>query len=305
MTVFTHAHELIKTLREVTEEGIGMINTEKTTETLAAINRRIDSSPVVGIILGSGLGAVADAIEDATVIPYEEIPYWPRTTAIGHEGRLIFGKIEDVPVVAMQGRVHFYEGYAMDEVTFPVRIFGKLGVKSLIATNASGGINLGYSPGDLVAIYDHINFMGTNPLIGANDESGPRFPDMTYAYDREYIEQLLGVARSEGITLHKGVYIAFTGPSYETPAEIRMSRVLGADVVGMSTVPEVIVANHMGMRVCAISCVSNYAAGVTATKLNHEDVLEGMFRASDALANLIKGFLRTFWSVGSDRALCE
>ena len=301
MTVFTHAHELIKTLKEVSEEGMGMINTEKTTETLAAINRRIDISPAAGIILGSGLGAVADSIEDAVTIPYEEIPYWPRTTAIGHEGRLIFGRIEDVPVVAMQGRVHYYEGYAMDEVTFPVRIFGKLGVKSLIATNASGGVNLGYAPGDLVAIYDHINFMGTNPLIGANDDaSGPRFPDMTYAYDREYIDILTDVARSCGITLHKGVYIAFTGPSYETPAEIRMSRALGADVVGMSTVPEVIVANHMGMRVCAISCVSNHAAGVTTTKLHHKDVLEGMARASGNLAAIIRGFLRTFWNVNSE-----
>lgn len=293
MTVFTHAHELIKTIKEVTEEGIGMINAEKTTEALAAIQRKTTLRPQVGIVLGSGLGAVADAIENSITIPYEEIPYWPRTTAIGHAGCLIAGTLEGVPVIAMQGRVHYYEGYEMDEVTFPIRIFGELGVKTLFATNASGGINLGYSPGNLVAIYDHINYMGTNPLIGSNDEKwGPRFPDMTYAYDPAYIDLLCEIAREEKITLHKGVYIAFSGPSYETPAEIRMSRLLGADLVGMSTVPEVIVANHMGMKVCAVSCVSNYAAGVTAEKLHHQEVLDAMALASDSLARLIRGFVR-------------
>ncbi len=293
MTVFTHAHELIKTIKEVTEEGMDMIRSEKTTEAMAAIRRRTDTRPRVGIILGSGLGAVADAVENPVVIRYDEIPYWPRTTAVGHAGRLVIGMLEGVPVVTMQGRAHYYEGYAMDEITFPIRVFGELGVTSLFATNASGGVNLAYSPGDLVAIYDHINHMGTNPLIGPNEEKkGPRFPDMTYAYDREYIGILEEVARSEGITLRKGVYIAFTGPSYETPAEIRMSRLLGADLVGMSTVPEVIVANHMGMRVCAVSCVSNHAAGVMAERLSHEEVLEGMDRASGSLARLIRGFLR-------------
>lgn len=293
MTVFTHAHEIIKTLKEVTEEGIDMINTEKTTEALAAIRRRISVQPQVGIVLGSGLGAVAEAIENPVVVSYEEIPYWPRTTAIGHAGRLVSGTLEGVPVVVMQGRVHYYEGYDMDEVTFPTRILGELGIKTLFATNASGGINLGYAPGDLVAIYDHINFMGTNPLIGANnDKWGPRFPDMTYAYDRDYIDQLLHVAREEQIALHKGVYIAFTGPSYETPAEIRMARTLGADLVGMSTVPEVIVANHMGIRVAAVSCVSNHAAGVTANKLHHQEVLDAMTQASNALVKLVRGFLR-------------
>ncbi|MDR3331030.1 MAG: purine-nucleoside phosphorylase [Synergistaceae bacterium] len=271
-----------------------MQHAEKTAEAMAAINRKNTLRPRFGIILGSGLGGVADAIEDPVVIPYEEIPYWPRTTAIGHAGRLIIGVLENVPVAVMQGRVHYYEGYAMDEVTFPVRILGELGVKTLFATNASGGINLSYAPGDLVAIYDHINYMGTNPLIGANEDKwGPRFPDMTYAYDREYIEKLCGVAREDGITLHKGVYIAFTGPSYETPAEIRMARVMGADVVGMSTVPEVIVANHMGMRVLAVSCVSNYAAGITASKLHHQEVLDGMAKAAGSLERLVRGFLRS------------
>ncbi len=297
MTVFTHAHDIIKTIKEVTEEGIGMINAEKSTEALAAIQRRTTLRPAVGIVLGSGLGAVAEAIENSVTIPYEEIPYWPRTTAVGHAGRLIVGTLDGVPVVAMQGRVHYYEGYSMDEVTFPVRILGELGIHTLFATNASGGVNLGYAPGDLVAIYDHINFMGTNPLIGENnDKWGPRFPDMTYAYDRTYIDTLLGVARELGITLHKGVYIAFTGPSYETPAEIRMARTMGADLVGMSTVPEVIVANHMGIRVAAVSCVSNYAAGVTANKLHHQEVLDGMARAASSLTDLIRGFLRKMGS---------
>ncbi|MDR1650588.1 MAG: purine-nucleoside phosphorylase [Synergistaceae bacterium] len=293
MTVFTHAHELIKTIKEVTEEGISMINAEKTTETLAAIGRRTAIKPRVGIILGSGLGGAADHIENSTSIPYEEIPYWPRTTAAGHAGRLVLGTLEGVPVVVMQGRVHYYEGYSMDEVTFPVRIFGKLGVKTLVATNASGGINLGYKPGDLAAVYDHINFMGVNPLTGTNDDKwGPRFPDMTYAYDREYLDILEAAANEERIVLHKGVYIAFSGPSYETPAEIRMARIMGADLVGMSTVPEVIVANHMGIRVAAVSCVSNYAAGVRPEKLHHQEVLDGMARAADSMVRLIRSFVR-------------
>jgi purine-nucleoside phosphorylase len=270
-----------------------MQHAEKTAEAMASMNRKTALRPKVGIVLGSGLGGVADAIEDPVVIPYEEIPYWPRTTAIGHAGRLILGTLEGVQVVAMQGRVHYYEGYTMEEITFPVRIFGELGVKTLFATNASGGINLGYAPGDLITVYDHINYMGTNPLIGTNDDRwGPRFPDMTYAYDRDYIEILLDVAARNGITLHKGVYIAFTGPSYETPAEIRMARLLGADLVGMSTVPEVIVANQMGMRVAVVSCVSNYAAGVTAERLTHQEVMDRMGEAAGSLEILIRGFLR-------------
>ena len=293
MTVFTHAHEIIKTLREVTEEGIGMMNPEKTSETLAAVNRKINVRPEVAIILGSGLGGVADAVESPAVIPYEDIPYWPRTTAVGHAGRLVTGTLEGVPVLVMQGRVHYYEGYTMDELTFPIRIFGELGIKTLLATNAAGGINLAYNPGDLVAIYDHINYMGTNPLIGENnDKWGPRFPDMTYAYDRQYLDMLGEVATEERIKLNRGVYIAFSGPSYETPAEIRMSRTLGADLVGMSTVPEVIVANHMGIRVAAISCVSNYAAGVTANKLHHQEVLDGMACAAESLVRQQPAFLQ-------------
>lgn len=310
MTVFTHAQELIKNIkeapdfpaaaqevvkaiREATEEGISMIRTEKTAEAIAAIRRRATLTPRVGIVLGSGLGDVADAVENSVAIPYEEIPYWPRTTAVGHAGRLIVGTLEGVPVAVMQGRVHYYEGYSMDEVTFPVRILGRLGIGSLVATNASGSVNLGYHAGDLVAVCDHINFMGTNPLIGANnDEWGPRFPDMTFAYDREYLDLLAEAARDESIVLRRGVYVAFSGPSFETPAEIRMARALGADVVGMSTVPEVIVANHMGIRVAALSCVANCAAGVKDERLNHKEVLEGMTKAAGSLTRLLRAFLR-------------
>jgi purine-nucleoside phosphorylase len=262
-------------------------------EALGAIEERTSIRPRVGIILGSGLGEVADAISDAYAIPYEEIPHWPSATAIGHAGRLVLGTLEGVPVAVMQGRVHYYEGYGMREVTFPARVMGELGIGSLIATNASGGINLGYKPGDLVAVYDHINYMGTNPLIGANEEKwGPRFPDMTYAYDREYLDLLDASAIDEKIALHRGVYIAFSGPSYETPAEIRMARILGADVVGMSTVPEVIAANHMSIRVAAISCVANFAAGVKPEKLRQQEVIDGMARAAGSLTRLIRAFLR-------------
>jgi purine-nucleoside phosphorylase len=294
MTVFTHAHEIAETIGGLMEEGVLMANSMKVTLALAEISRRSELlCPRVGIILGSGLGGIADAVSDATIIPYEEIPHWPRATAIGHAGRLVLGKLEGIPVAVMQGRVHYYEGYGMDKVTFPVRVLGELGIGSLIVTNAAGGINLGYKSGDLVAIYDHINYMGTNPLIGENEEKwGPRFPDMTYAYDPEYLDLLDASAKEERIALHRGVYVAFSGPSYETPAEIRMARAFGADAVGMSTVPEVITANHMGVKTAAISCVSNFAAGVKAEKLCHQEVLDGMARAADSLTRLIRAFLR-------------
>lgn len=276
-----------------------MIRNEKIIEALDVINKRISLKPKVAIVLGSGLGMIAEAIENPTIVPYKDIPYWPRSTAPGHAGCLVAGTLEGVPVIAMQGRVHYYEGYTMDEVTFPVRIFGELGVRVYYATNAAGGVNLGYKAGDLVNIYDHINFTGTNPLIGENESAwGPRFPDMTYAYDPQLIDTLTDVSHKEGITLHRGVYIGFSGPSYESPAEIRMSRFLGADVVGMSTVPEVIVANHMGMRVAAVSCVSNLAAGVREVKLNHQEVLDAMAAAAGSLSRLTRGFLRELGANG-------
>ncbi|WP_279010150.1 purine-nucleoside phosphorylase [Synergistes jonesii] len=249
-------------------------------------------SPKAAIMLGSGLGHGAEKIERPMTIPYEDIPYWPRSTAPGHEGRLILGHMGVTPVAAMQGRVHFYEGYTMEEVTFPVRVLGQLGIKAFVATNASGAVNTDIRPGSIIAIEDHINFMGGNPLVGVNhDEWGTRFPDMTTAYDREFIAVLERVAAKENIPLRRGVYIAFSGPSFETPSEIRMARLLGADVVGMSTVPEVIVANHMGIRVLGISCAANYGAGITMQKLTHEDVLEAMAKAAAGVARLVEGFI--------------
>lgn len=244
------------------------------------------------VVLGSGLGRVSDEIEDPQVISYEEIPYWPRSTAPGHEGKLIIGSLRGVPVAAMQGRVHFYEGYSMAEVTFPVRVLGQLGIKAFVATNASGAVNLDIKPGSMVAIKDHINFMGTNPLIGVNnDKWGERFPDMTKAYDYEFLDILEQVAEREGIAVRRGIYMAFSGPSFETPSEVRMARMLGADVVGMSTVPEVIAANHMGIRVLGISCAANYGAGITMQRLTHKEVLEAMEKAGNDLSRLVRGFI--------------
>ena len=211
-----------------------MLYSEKISEAFIFLSGKTDQKPKRAIILGSGLGSLAESVEDPIVVPYLDIPYWPRSTAPGHAGKLVFGNLEGVPTVIMQGRVHYYEGYSMEEVVFPVRVLGMLGIKSLIVTNASGGINTDIPPGGIVAIQDHINFMGTNPLIGENDDDiGPRFPDMTEAYDREYIQKLEVAAEKENIKINKGTYIAFSGPSFETPAEIRMAEALGADIVGM------------------------------------------------------------------------
>lgn len=265
---------------------------KKIDEALEVIKNRIGGIPDVAVVLGSGLGGLADCIEDQIVIPYEEIPHWPLSTAPGHAGRLVAGKFGGRSIVAMQGRLHVYEGYSMDQVVFPVRVFARWGIPNFIASNASGGVGYGLMPGDMVLIHDHINLMGKNPLIGPNiPELGDRFPDMTYAYDRDLLDLAEDVARNNNLTTRRGVYIAFTGPSYETPAEIRMARVLGADVVGMSTVPEVIVANHGGMRVLAVSCVANYAAGMTATPLSEKEVLDEMAKASGDLTTLVAGVI--------------
>lgn len=230
--------------------------------------------PRIALVLGSGLGAFADELESATRIPYERISHFPRSTAVGHAGRLVIGKVGDVAVAAMQGRVHFYEGYSLADVIFPMRVFGRLGIRAAILTNAAGGINLGFKQGTLIVMRDHINLQGSNPLIGPNDgRFGPRFPDMTHAYDKKYRVTALEEARRLGIEVSEGVYAALTGPSYETPAEIRYLRAIGADVVGMSTVPEVIAARHMGMRVLGISCVTNMAAGILDKPLDHREVL--------------------------------
>jgi purine-nucleoside phosphorylase len=230
--------------------------------------------PRVAIVLGSGLGDFAEGLEGAARIPYAKIPHFPRSGVVGHAGRLVVGKSGDVPVAAMQGRVHFYEGYSAREVVFPVRVLARMGVRAIVFTNAAGGINLDYGQGALVVLRDHINMQGTNPLIGANDERfGPRFPDMTEAYTKTFRAAALEEARRLAVGVHEGVYAAMHGPSYETPAEIRALRTLGADLVGMSTAPEVIAARQMGLGVLAISCVTNMAAGILDRPIEHTEVL--------------------------------
>jgi len=253
------------------------------------IRSQTSRQPGVAVVLGSGLGAFADELSDRAEIPYAAIPDWPVSTAIGHAGKLVFGKLEGLEVAVMAGRSHLYEGYTPVQVTTGVRVLHRLGVRSIIFTNAAGGINLSFSQGALVLISDHINLMGSNPLMGPNDDSaGPRFPDMTDAYSAAYRIIAHQVAGQLGIPLSEGVYAAVTGPSYETPAEIRYLRTIGADLVGMSTVPEVIVANHLGMRALAISCVTNMAAGILPQKINHEEVLETGRRVRDTLVRFLK-----------------
>ncbi|MGA8035266.1 MAG: purine-nucleoside phosphorylase [Candidatus Acidiferrales bacterium] len=248
--------------------------------------------PKVAVVLGSGLGGFADELTDAASIPYSKIPGFPQSTAVGHAGRFVSGKAGTMAVAAMQGRAHLYEGYSAAEVAFPMRVLGRLGIRAVILTNAAGGINAEYSQGALVVMRDHINLQGRNPLIGANDERfGPRFPDMTTAYWKPYRELTLIEAKRLGMELHEGVYAAVTGPSFETPAEIRYLRTIGADLVGMSTVPEVIVARHMGIRVLGISCVTNMAAGMLDQPLNHEEVLETGKRVSRQFTALLRAVL--------------
>jgi purine-nucleoside phosphorylase len=248
---------------------------ERAEHAARTIRARAGDEARVGLVLGSGLGAFADDLEDAVAIPYEEIPGFARSTVEGHAGRLVLGKVSGVPVVVQQGRFHFYEGYTLDEVTFPVRVLGLLGIRVVILTNAAGGLNNSFSQGALMMISDHLNLMGTNPLLGANDARfGVRFPDMSEVYDREFQEATMAEAHAMKIELKRGIYAALTGPSYETPAEIRMLRALGADAVGMSTVPEAIVARQMGMKVLGISCITNMAAGVLDRPIDHAEVME-------------------------------
>jgi len=249
-------------------------------------------SPTIGLVLGSGLGGFADELSEATRIPYANIPFFPRSTAIGHAGQMVIGKVGDVAVAAMQGRVHLYEGYSAQQVAFPSRVFGRMGIRALILTNAAGGINLEYQQGALVVITDHINLQGQNPLAGPNDDRfGPRFPDMTQAYSKPYRETTLRAAHRLGKTVYQGVYAGLLGPSYETPAEIRYLRTIGADLVGMSTIPEVIAARHMGIKVLAISCVTNMAAGITDEVLSHEDVLATGERVKGDFVGLLRAVL--------------
>ena len=231
--------------------------------------------PKIGLVLGSGLGAFADQLSNATRVPYAQIPSFPRSTAIGHAGQMVIGNAGDVPVAAMQGRVHLYEGYSVQEVSFPMRVFGRMGIGAAVITNAAGGINLKYQQGALVVISDHINLQGVNPLVGPNDDRfGVRFPDMTRAYHKTYSTAAKEEAAKLGLALEDGVYAGLLGPSYETPAEIRYLRMIGADLVGMSTVAEVIAARHVGIKVLAISCVTNMAAGILDQVLSHQEVME-------------------------------
>lgn len=244
-------------------------------ETLDYINEYTDSfEPEIGIVLGSGLGDLADKYCDIA-IPYSNIPHFAKSTVQGHKGQLVFADINGRKVVMMQGRNHFYEGHSMSDVTYPIKVMKKLGVKTLILTNAAGAVNKSFRPADLMVITDHINFMGTNPLIGRNDENfGVRFPDMSEVYSKNLIKIVDAAGRLLKLDLKHGVYMATTGPSYETPAEIKMARFMGADAIGMSTVPEAIVANYCGIEVIGISCISNYATGVSTKKLSHEEVIE-------------------------------
>jgi purine-nucleoside phosphorylase len=248
--------------------------------------------PRIALVLGSGLGDFADDFTNATKIPYAKIPNFPQSTAIGHAGRMVIGQVGDTPVAGMQGRVHVYEGYSAKEVAFPIRVFARMGVKAMIVTNAAGGINRNYSQGGLVVIRDHVNLQGVNPLTGPNDERfGLRFPDMTQAYDREFQRFVTEEGKNLALNIHNGVYLAVQGPSYETPAEIYSFRAIGADLVGMSTVPEVIAARHSGIRVLGISCVTNMAAGTTDAPLNQEEVLETAARIKTQFIALLRGVI--------------
>lgn len=249
---------------------------------------KINVKPKVGMVLGSGLGIYVDQIQNKTIIPYQDIPHFRRTTVEGHEGRLIIGEVHGVPVAALQGRLHAYEGHPMEEIVLAVRTLAALGIEFLFLSNASGGINENFHPGDLVAITDHINLTGRNPLVGPNiAELGPRFPDMSNAYDKDLNSIMVNVAKNHHVDMKSGVYCSVLGPTYETPAEIRMFKLIGADLVGMSTVPEVIAANHLGLKVAGVACVTNYAAGLKSEKLNHADVKKVAEKAMVGFATIL------------------
>ena len=265
--------------------------------------------PRIGIVLGSGLGAVANAVAEPVIVPYDTIPYFPNSTVEGHTGRIVAGLLGGVPVVVMQGRVHCYEGYTPAQVTFPLRVMGALGIQSVILTNAAGGIAEGLHVGQLVAISDHINLMGWNPLVGPNEPrfaarpgAGLRFTDMTEAYSRRLRALAQGAAETEGFALDEGVYLAVSGPSFETPAEIRAFRTMGATLVGMSTVPETIVARHMGMEVLGLSCVTNLAAGLGAATLSHEEVFSAGRMVEQQLTRLLQRLVPRIADGREDRA---
>lgn len=265
----------------------------KINETAGFIHERISYKPEIGLILGSGLGVLADEIQDKTIIKYNELPHFPESTVKGHKGQLVIGKLEGRKVIAMQGRFHYYEGYSMKEVTFPVRVMKALGIDKLIVTNAAGGTNKDFEPGDLMIIKDHINFAFDNPLMGRNfEELGPRFPDMSNAYSKELISTAYKAADEIDIKLREGNYMFFSGPTYETPAEVSMATYLGADAVGMSTVPEVTVAVHSGINALGISCITNMASGILDQPLNHSEVIETTIRVKEKFILLIRKILK-------------
>jgi purine-nucleoside phosphorylase len=262
---------------------------ERVEHAARVIRSRTAEEPRIALVLGSGLGGFADDFEDAVAIHYEDIPGFMRSTAEGHAGRLVVGKIDNVPLLAMQGRVHYYEGYSLEDVTFPIRVFKLLGIKTLILTNAAGGINIELDQGALMVISDHLNLMGVNPLRGTNDDRfGPRFPDMTAVYSPELQQLTIEEANAIGVEMRRGVYAALSGPSYETPAEIVLLRNFGADAVGMSTVPEAIVARHVDMEVLGISCITNMAAGISDEPINHEEVMETGNRVRATFTQLLR-----------------
>jgi purine-nucleoside phosphorylase len=253
---------------------------------------QVPALPETAIVLGSGLGDFADTLLEAIATPYGDIPHWPASNVIGHAGRLVIGNVKGKRIAALSGRVHFYEGHDLGTIVFATRVMGRLGVKRMILTNAAGGINTGFAQGALMIIDDHINFLGSNPLVGPNDDRfGPRFPDMSEVYSKRLRAIADDVARERGIAVSHGVYIAVHGPSYETPAEIRAFRTLGADAVGMSTVPEAIAARHMGLEVLGISCITNMAAGILPQPLQHDEVMETARRVRGSFIALLEGII--------------
>lgn len=265
---------------------------EKLKQTVSYIQSQCSLKPKVGIILGSGLGSFSSQIQIEKAIPYNNIPHFSVPSVEGHHGQLLLGHVGKTPVACLQGRIHFYEGHLMDAVVYPTRTLAALGINTLFVTNAAGGLQTTMEPGDLMIITDHINLMGTNPLIGPNEKTlGPRFPDMTEAYNIELQNKMEHFLRTHKIRYHKGVYCALTGPTYETPAEVNYIRILGGSAVGMSTVPEVIVANHMGLKVCGVSCITNKAAGISKHKLSHQEVTDTAKMVEAQFSAFVKDFI--------------
>ena len=285
---------IVQGIRWIMQKYFSLQEIDRVTDT---IRKRISIEPRIGLILGSGLNDMAASVEEGIVIPYEDIPDWPRSTVIGHAGRLVIGSLEGQKVIVMQGRVHYYEGYSMGQVTLPIRVMQRLGIEIMVVTNAAGGVNPEFSPGDVMLISDNLNLMGMsglNPLMGPNlDEIGPRFPDMSQAYDPELCELARKVAKEEGISLREGVYCGLSGPSFESPADLRFLRMVGADAVGMSTVPEVIVARHGGVRVLGFSGISNKANLDGSTVTTHEEVIQAGKVIAPKIEKIIRGVLRS------------